>query len=138
MSDARKMSGRTPREARHHVLLGARISGFGGSAPTLHRVRDLSTRGARVDNASALRVGSTVLVSVGVLEEVGATVVWVKNDIAGLRFAEVIDSNAARSKTIIAPSSRPEAGSDKPKREADGVAPAGAGWIAGLDSPYRR
>lgn len=110
---------------RQQVLLGAEITGFGGGTPSKHRVRDLSPSGARIDRAAGLRVGSTVLVSVGVLQAIGATVVWVKDDLAGLKFAEQIDPEAARSKTIVATAAAPRA-------------PTGtSGWIGGLDDPYR-
>jgi hypothetical protein len=129
MSDDAGPDGLAPRQPRQNVLLGAEISGFGGGAPTKHRVRDLSSTGARVDRAGALKAGSTVLVSVGVLEQVGATVVWVKDDMAGLKFAEPIDPEAARSKTLVAPAVKPGQGSG----------PAGgAGWIFDLNSPYRK
>ena len=93
--------GPAPRQPRQNVLLGAEITGFGGGTPTKHRIRDLSSGGARVDRAGSFKVGATVLVSVGILEQVGATVVWVEGDSAGLRVAEPIDPEAARSKTII-------------------------------------
>ena len=88
-------------------------------------MRDLSSTGARVDRAGSLQVGSTVLVSVGVLDQVGATVVWVKGDSAGLKFAEPIDPEAARSKALVAPAQKREEGE-------------GAGWIFDLNNPYRK
>jgi transcriptional regulator GlxA family with amidase domain len=91
------------REPRQNVMLGAQICGFGARSRTQHRIRDLSRRGARIDQAGSLRVGATVLVSVGLLEEVGATVIWVEADLAGLRFADPIDPSLARSKTIRLP-----------------------------------
>lgn len=126
MPDAAGGDGPAPRQARQNVLLGAEITGFGGGVPTKHRIRDLSSTGARVDRAGAFKVGSTVLVSVGVLEQVGATVVWVKDDAAGLKFAEPIDPDAARSKAIVAPAHKPA------------VEPGLAGWIGDRDSPYRK
>jgi len=119
-----------PRMPRQQVLLGAEICGFGGGAPTKHRIKDLSAGGARIDRAGTLRAGATVLVSVGVLKAVGATVVWVKDDLAGLRFAETIDPDAARSKAIIAP--------PKPRPTTVVDRGATAGWIRDLNSPYRR
>ena len=91
---------RSPRES---VLLSAQISTFGGAAPTKHRIRDLSATGARVDQASMLSAGATVLVSVGLLEAVGATVVWVKDGVAGLKFAVTIDPDAARARAAVRP-----------------------------------
>jgi len=121
MPDASGPDGLAPRQPRQNVLLGAEICGFGGGTPTKHRVRDLSSTGARVDRAGSLKVGSTVLVSVGVLDQVGATVVWVKDDSAGIKFAEPIDPEAARSKTLVAPAQKPA---------QDGG--ASAGWIFDL------
>lgn len=126
----------TPRQPRQNVLLGAEISGFGGGTPTKHRVRDLSASGARVDRAGSLRVGSTVLVSVGVLEQVGATVIWVRDDLAGLKFAEAIDPDAARSKALVSPSQKPVGNRDI--GQADATPRNAPGWIGGLNSPYRK
>lgn len=126
------------REPRQRVMLGARIFGFGGCPPTQHRVRDLSSGGARVDQAKSLRVGSTVLVSVGALEEVGATVVWVDDDIAGLRFAQNIDPDAARSKTIVSTGASTAEGLKRTEPGPRGVKAVGTGWAANLDDPYRK
>lgn len=130
MGDADTRDSPTNRMPRQQVLLGAEICGFGGGAPTKHRVKDLSVSGARIDRAGALKPGATVLVSVGVLKAVGATVIWVKDDLAGLSFAEKIDPDAARSKAIIAP----------PKLRPAQVINRGAtaGWVQDLNSPYRR
>ncbi|NML04492.1 PilZ domain-containing protein [Sphingomonas sp. G-3-2-10] len=126
----------TPRQPRQNVLLGAEISGFGGGTPTKHRVRDLSASGARVDRAGSLKVGSTVLVSVGVLEQVGATVIWVRDDLAGLKFAEAIDPDAARSKALVSPTQKTVGKHDIGQTDAT---PRNApGWIGGLNSPYRK
>ncbi len=123
-----------PRDPRQHVFLGAEISGFDRGSPTKHRIKDLSVTGARVDRAGKLVPGSTVLVSVGVLEAIGATVIWVKDDIAGLRFAEPIDPAAARSKTIMhAPGqldlSLKPAPTDEPR--------ASAGWIGDMRNRHQ-
>lgn len=120
------------RSPRQQVLLGAEIGGFGGDAPTRHRIKDLSATGARVDRAGALRPGSTVLVSVGTLEAVGATVIWVRDDAAGLKFAETIDPDAARSRTIVS------AGRAASTVAISRAPVPTAGWIGGLASPYRR
>ena len=92
-----------PRARRESVLLSAQIAGFGGGAPSKHRVRDLSTTGARVDQALTLSPGATVLIWVGLLEAVGATVVWVREGVAGLKFAHPIDLTAARSRVALPP-----------------------------------
>ncbi|MDK2769492.1 MAG: PilZ domain-containing protein [Sphingomonas sp.] len=119
-----------PRQPRQQVMLSAEICGFGGGAPSKHRIKDLSVSGARIDRADGLRPGATVLVSVGVLKAVGATVIWVKDGVAGLRFAETIDPDAARSKAMIAP--------PKPRPPVTIDRGATAGWIQDLHSPYRR
>ncbi len=120
---------KTQRDPRQHVFLAAEISGFDRSAPTKHRIKDLSVTGARIDRASKLVVGSTVLVSVGILETIGATVVWVQDDIAGLRFAQPIDPAAARSKTIV---SAPGQSNPGPKPTPVEEPRASAGWIGAM------
>jgi transcriptional regulator GlxA family with amidase domain len=125
------------REKRQNVLLTAQVFGFGGYVPTQHRVRDVSTRGARIDQASSLRAGATVLISVGLLEEVAATVMWVKSDLAGLRFAEAINPEAARAKAAISPSRPSKAGRTPAVQDDRAVDGIGAGWAADLNSPYR-
>lgn len=123
-------AGQEDRAPRQHVMLNATVERFGGSPPTKHRVRDLSSGGVRIDQAIDMRVGATVLVSVGELEAVGATVVWVKDDSAGLKFAHAVELNQAKAKVAIAP--RP---SDKDSRCVKSAAKAG--WISGLRNPYR-
>lgn len=120
-----------PRAPRDSVMLSAIIERFGGGAPTRHRVRDLSSGGVRIDQAAALPVGATVLVTVGALEAVGATVVWVRDGAAGLRFATPIDPADARAKAALAPRAKQEPSA------ADRPVPT-AGWIPNLNSPYRR
>lgn len=120
-----------PRAPRDSVMLSALIERFGGGAPTRHRVRDLSSGGVRIDQAAALPVGATVLVTIGSLEAVGATVAWVKGEAAGLKFAAPIEPADARAKAAVAPRARQE------------PSPAGlrvptAGWIRDLNNPYRR
>lgn len=106
---------------------------FGGGATTKHRVRDLSPGGIRIDQVDALKVGATVLISVGVLEAIGATVMWVADGCAGLAFAEQIDPEHARMRAAIAPR-----GATKPA-DVQSAAPApGTGWVAAMKSPYRK
>jgi hypothetical protein len=115
------------------VMLSATVERFGGRAPTKHRVRDLSAGGIRIDQAEALKVGATVLISVGALEAVGATVRWVADGSAGLAFAEQIDPEHARSRTVIAPR-----GAAKPSSSHAAPPAPGAGWMADLRSPHRK
>jgi hypothetical protein len=121
------------RSERHSVMLSATIEHFGAlGISTKHRVRDLSTGGVRIDGAADFRPGATVLVTVGALESVGATVVWVKDGWAGLKFAQPVDPDQARAKAAIAP---PRAGAPIHK---PAVTTPSAGWITDLDSPYRK
>ena len=114
-------------------MLSATVERFGGGAPTKHRVRDLSSGGVRIDQAEALKAGATVLISVGVLEAVGATVRWVADGSAGLAFAERIDPEQARMRAAIAPR-----GAAKPAITQSAASAPGAGWVAGLRSPYAK
>ena len=91
------------RMPRTIVLLSAKVEGFPHGATTIHRVRDLSTTGARIDGALTLVRGSTVLISIGSLKAVAATIIWVADGDAGLRFAHVIDADQARAKAFIGP-----------------------------------
>ena len=112
------------RAPRVNVMLGAVVERFTRTAPTRHRVRDLSSGGVRIDQASALKPGETVLVTVGALRAVGATVRWVKDGHAGLAFAETINPDEARSKAAIAPPPPP-----KPVFRP-------AGWIGDMRHAY--
>jgi hypothetical protein len=134
MSDAAGPDGLAPRQPRQNVLLSAEISGFGGGTPSKHRIRDLSSTGARIDRAGSLKTGSTVLVSVGLLDQVGATVIWVRGDTAGLKFAEAVDPDAARSKAIVAPPQKATLKREAPRE--DGTLEGG--WASDLRSPYRK
>jgi hypothetical protein len=78
-----------------------------------------------------LQAGATILVSVGALQAVAATVVWARDGQAGIKFAEPIDPDAARARAAVAP--RPAA--------SPSAAPSGApsaGWIPALKNPYGR
>lgn len=87
-----------PREARESVFLSALVTRFGAAAPTRHRVRNLSASGACIDQADVLRQGQTIVVDVGQLAEVGATVRWVDGGLAGLQFAQQIRMDAAKTR----------------------------------------
>ncbi|MES2095187.1 MAG: PilZ domain-containing protein [Pseudomonadota bacterium] len=131
----------TPRSKRQQVLLGAEISRPDGSNPTRHRIKDLSATGARVDRAGALEPRAMVLITVGALEAIAATVVWVKGDVAGLEFAAPIDPDAARSKALVSSASPPAPGLKSPVLRP-GAAPSHpqptAGWIHDRENPYRK
>lgn len=127
--DTSPVSEPVARAPRHSVFLSATVQRFGNTAPTKHRVRDLSTGGVRIDQATGLQRGATVLVTVGALEAVGATVIWVRDGAAGLEFAEPIDPDAARAKAAVAP---------RPATPRSAEAGPSAGWVPGLRNPYRR
>ncbi|WP_242148172.1 PilZ domain-containing protein [Sphingomonas sp. BAUL-RG-20F-R05-02] len=122
----------TPRKTRASVMLTASIERFGGGEPSRHRVRDLSTDGLRIDQAIGLQVGATVLISIGALQAIGATVVWVDKGSAGLRFIEPINPDDARAKAVITP--RPQADAPRDVRTSGPT----AGWMPDLPNPYRK
>ena len=123
------------RAPRQRVLLGAEISEAGHGAPTRHRVRDLSPVGARVDAAASLAAGAMVVVSLGSLSGVPATVAWVREGDAGLAFETEIDPEAARARAPAALAPRP-APAAAPRSYVSTAAPT-AGWAAQMDDPYR-
>ncbi|WP_353434481.1 PilZ domain-containing protein [Sphingomonas faeni] len=120
-----------PREPRQSVFLSATLERFGSAEVTKHRVRDLSPQGMRIDQTAGLRVGATVLVSIGQLEAVGAMVVWIKDGFAGLRFATTVDPDKARGRAAV----RPKASMIPRREEQRG---ATMGWVADLNDPYRK
>lgn len=134
-------SGHTVRAQRTSVMLMAIVEQFGGTAATKHRVRDLSVGGIRIDNVTGLRTGATVLISVGSLQAVGATVQWVRDGFAGLAFAEHINPADAHKKAAIVPTAQtvPTAMPKPLKIDVDRtIATPSAGWIDELRNPYRK
>lgn len=123
------------REQRESVMLAAEISRFGdAAAATQHRIRNLSPNGARIDKAATLRRGETILVTVGSLAAIGATVRWVAEHNAGIRFFEMIDPAVARSKTIVkTPHACDALTPSQPTPERDAQL---AGWLGDLESAY--
>jgi hypothetical protein len=95
------------REPRHSVMLAATVERFGAAGATTHRVRNLSRRGACVGSGEELRKGETVIVGVGTLNAVGATVRWAADGLAGLAFSNPIDLTAALAKTMVRPRRQP-------------------------------
>jgi hypothetical protein len=122
-------SARLPRQS---VFLSATLQQFGSKEASKHRVRDLSEGGMRIDKAAGLQVGATVLVSVGVLQAVDATVVWLRDGWAGLRFAALIDAEQARGKAAVTPKARSSSSEPLPDNSPT------AGWIQDLNNPYRK
>ncbi|MEG3164963.1 PilZ domain-containing protein [Sphingomonas sp. PB2P19] len=127
-SDGTAASASRERPPRASVMLSATVERFGGGGPTKHRVRDLSPGGVRIDQAADLRMGATVLVTVGALEAIGATVVWVREGTAGLKFAQPIDPNDAKAKVAIAVRPAPAPTDHRLK----------AGWTLDLRNPYKK
>lgn len=117
------------RHPRPSVMLSATVEHFGGGEPTKHRVRDLSAGGMRIDQADSIKRGATVLVTVGSLQAVGATVVWVSNGSAGLSFAQAINPDDAKAKVAV--------GVPRTIAPTNPVAPT-ACWAYDLRNPYRR
>lgn len=132
MSHEPTQDGPLPREPRDSVMLSATIERFGSGKSTRHRIRDLSATGVRIDQADDLPVRATVVVTVGALEAVAATVMWAKDGAAGLKFATPVRPEAARAKAAIAP--RP---AHRPVDAVKAAAPT-VGWISDLQSPYRK
>ena len=91
------------REHRHSVFLSAQVERFGKFGLTEHRVRNISPRGACIDDAADFVRGQTLVVSIGALDSVGATVRWVTGTLAGFRFAQPVDIDAALVRTAIPP-----------------------------------
>ncbi len=109
------------RERRSSVILRALIET--GQATVDSRVRNLSASGACVDNDAGLVPGMRVLVSMGTLHHLHGEVMWATGRLIGLRFdAASIDIDSAR----------------KPRGTVASASPAGAGWLAQIDDPYRR
>lgn len=129
-ANIQKHSSRVPRKS---VMLVATIEHTGTGLTTKHRVRDISSGGLRADNASRIEHGATVMISVGALEAVAATVKWVHDGWAGVAFVTPINPEVARQKAAIAPSV------PDPKAIIACENPgAKAGWIEDLHNPYRK
>ncbi len=106
------------REKRSGVILRAALSRDGATVE--RRVRNLSPRGACVDNEQDLAPGDVITVAMGNLRGLIADVMWAKPQLAGLRFRSTVDLEAAR------------------KPRATVAAAAKAGWIADMGHAYRR
>ena len=106
------------REKRNSVIVRAAVSMPGGS-PVERRVRNLSRSGACIENAGDFATGMLLRLEMGHITELTGEVVWVKDRLAGVRFAEPIDLDEAR------------------KPRGVGAVPK-AGWIADINDAYRR
>lgn len=106
------------REKRSSVIVRAVVMTADGRSRE-RRVRNLSPHGACIEHNGDLEAGMTVMLHMGSMPDLVATVRWVSERLAGLRFSELIDLDEAR------------------KPRGVGVTPR-AGWIADLNNPYRR
>ena len=109
------------RPRRDSVILNARIETNDGVVEC--RVRNLSETGACIDNKAALRPDDRVLVTMGTVHHVEATVRWAEGGRVGLYFegAKIDIAAARRPRGTVAPASRNV-----------------AGWLENMHSPYRR
>jgi hypothetical protein len=105
------------RDKRSGVILRAAVQSDG--AVVERRVRNLSERGACIDNAGDLVAGTIVSVTMGQLEGLVADVVWAKPALAGLRFRRAVDLEAARKPRGIGAVTR-------------------AGWMTDIGHAYRK
>jgi hypothetical protein len=81
----------TARKARRSAFLSAVVQRLGQGGTSRHRVRSISGSGVSIGRAGEFQVGETLVVSVGHLGAVRATVRWVANGAAGLGFHKPID-----------------------------------------------
>ena len=87
------------RDKRSGVIIRATIAIDGTTVE--RRVRNLSRRGACIDHDGELTAGQSIGVSMGILNDLKATVMWVRPTLAGLRFDDTIDLDAARRPRAI-------------------------------------
>jgi hypothetical protein len=126
---------RPPRAQRTSVMLTATILSGEGDQATRHRVRDISSRGLRIDNAGGLRPGATVSISLGSLQDIPATVHWTRAGFAGLAFAEEINLKDAHKRAGSAPTARDtQNAAETPVTIPEPT----AGWIGEMRNPYRK
>ena len=119
------------RASRLNVMLMATVEHFRWAAPTRHRVRDLSTGGARIDNAEKMLAGETLQISIGAAQAITATIKWVRQGSAGLSFEEAINIDEARKNVAAQPKAIA-----RPKLRVASSEPT-VGWFKGLKDPYR-
>ena len=108
----------SPREKRNSVIVRAIVMTPDGKSRE-SRVRNLSRHGACMEHHGDLTAGMTVMLHLGSMPDLMATVRWIGERLAGLSFAEDIDLDEAR------------------KPRGVGVVPR-VGWIADLNNPYGR
>ncbi len=106
------------REKRNSVIVRALVTTPDGREWE-RRVRNLSDRGACVEHDGELQAGTTIVLRMGAICDLDATVRWVSGRLAGLRFAETVNLDEAR---------KPRGTAVQPK----------AGWIVDIKHAYRR
>lgn len=119
------------RAPRLNVMLMASVEHARWAAPTRHRVRDLSTGGARIDNAEKMLAGETLQISIGAAQAITATIKWVRQGSAGLSFEEAINIDEARKNVAAQPKTIAA-----PKLRVASSVPT-VGWFRELKDPYR-
>lgn len=105
-------------EKRESVMMRASVWMPGARTPTDHRIRNLSPSGACIGDPAWLKRGDHIRVTVGHVHDVDATVMWVMDGLAGIRFDRPIDLAAARRTRSV------------------GVAQTG--WMGEINDFYRR
>ncbi|QNA83904.1 PilZ domain-containing protein [Sphingomonas sp. So64.6b] len=88
------------RAPRAPVSLDARI-GRGGLDRTLCKVADLSIHGARIHSYSGLRRGAVIWLTLPLLGQVAATVMWADDFEAGCQFHHALDDAAFETLTAL-------------------------------------
>lgn len=78
------------RSPRAPVSLDARL-GRGGLDRALCRVVDLSVHGARLQTYSSLKTGSMIWLTLPLVGQIAATIVWADDFVAGCQFQAPLD-----------------------------------------------
>ena len=89
------------RSPRAPVSLDARI-GRGGMDRTLCKITDLSMHGARLQTYSAMRKGDTIWLTLPLIGQIAATVMWADDYEAGCRFGHPLDADAYETLAALA------------------------------------
>lgn len=106
------------REKRNSVIVRALVETPDGRERE-RRVRNLSDRGACIEHDGELQAGMTLVLRMGAISDLYATVRWVSGRLAGLRFSETVNLDEAR---------KPRGAAIQPK----------VGWIVDINDAYRR
>lgn len=85
-----KLNGRR-RVPRAPVSLDASV-GLGGIARALCKVVDISTHGARLQSYCPLKKGSTIWLTLPLVGQVAADIIWSDEFVAGCQFHRALDA----------------------------------------------